>query len=327
MGLPDNMEDLIISDYLALLTLAANKANKIIGYKCTKSGILKQSWSEEQKLFLHGLGSPLALGRIPERPAKLSGGFGRGLSCAVKVRFTTQANMDPRLLKIMETKYALTELLGDAWAKKEVIIKRLVDNVLTAIKTLEMPGEACMSWIKPNQELFKIYPVSTKNLLKSELLDDIERNSLIEDFKDILESKEFKIPEIKSPKILVDVIEELKKEQKRISKLKNHVDEIIATRLKAVYSFKGNSKMKSQRRPLKDLMLNMKKSKEYLEAFNPSKGMRLPSFMPLPFYPQTQEEEVQLKRRILTWVGTYGNSPLLNRAELCSSWAANATQS
>jgi len=330
MGLPENMEELVKTDYLALLTLAANSINGIKGFKTGKNGLIRHAWTEDQKDFLQGLGVFVAAGKLTTRPKKVSGPFGRGLSCAAKHWFDRNKGFDSRIVKCMEVKYAVTELMGDAWAKKEVSVKKLIDNVLGAVRKCEGNPEAITSWIKPHEEIFKIYPFSTKKLFDTEILSPLEKEFIRADYKDELEEKkEFKVPETyDSLKSVEGMIALVKAEQARTKRVRRYVEELIDYRLKTVYSYKGNSRLKAQKRPLKDLLNNMKKTKDYLVAFNPSRTARLEPSMPCPFFPTSVEEEEQLKRRVLDWVALFrdkGNAEMRSRS--CSDWLANAVQS
>jgi len=335
MALPSNIEELCASNYLYKLLILANSHNKIQG---VTSGVKHDDTigkNDDITSFLHGFGVILVEGKLIKKP-KLKGMFGRGLSCAVKYAIGSIKNADVSLLKLMKVSSAPEVVFKDPWGKKHITEKRLLDNVIAAIKRVEKPWESVKTWILPLEEIKKKNGLDAK-LHQNSLIDEVERKYILKDFKEELKAVDALLPadiEVKERKSLsmsslpdtkIDSILSYSDHVRSVIKLfkpyKDFVNDLLSLRLKCVYGHKDNTQLKRRKKPIHDLINNIKKTREFVTSFNIGRGMRVhPPFI-VTYYPTSEGEYNTLRKQLDEWLAKFSAEDDMSvRAGLNQKW-------
>jgi hypothetical protein len=265
--------------------------------------------------FLKGFGLALVEEKIPKY-TQTRGMFGRGVHLAAKYRMQCLKNFDLNLTKIRKVESAPEILFGNLWGSKNIVDKRIVDNIIMAIKKL--PFDDDCTWIKSTAQIKVDYGLD-ENLHKNQLLSPDEQMFIKEDFKSefhiAYEILDLKCESGKLPAFS----EQVQKLVRAFKPYKEFVTDIINSRLRAIYSKKENKARKKRQQPIKVLVESMKYTKEYLDAFNPCRAARLPSFQ-VPFVPQSPEEFNKVAKALSNWCNSINEPGLKTRALLVESW-------
>jgi hypothetical protein len=325
MGLPSNIEELgNTNSYLFKLLLLANKENKIKGVEV---GHYHTTFARnpDTETFLQGFGVPLVKGELPSFKVKTRGLFGRGLSSAVKYMIGNIPTADISLLKLTKCKSAPEEVFKDPWGKSHVTEKRILDNIIVALKRCKIENKVLDEWLHPWEKIMEKNGID-KKILDNQLIDEIEREWIQDDFKESLavasavpefktEEKEFKI---------LSLGKELKRVIKLFKPLKSFVGDLVSLRLKVLYGHKDNTALKRRKRPIGELKRNIAMTKEFVNAFNIGRGGQVRPPYLLPYFPSSNGEWQTLKGQIDVWYASIAGEQMRLRAGVVHKWLQGA---
>jgi hypothetical protein len=298
MAYPTNMEELIKESYLYVLIILANKINKVTVVKSKKAYKTTMLQEDRKEDFLKGFGVPLVKGVHPTF-TQTRGNFGKGIHCAVKYKFQHTKGFDLNITKVRKVESAPTFLFGDLWGSKNITDKRLVDNIINALKTIEWEKGAELSWIKPKVQIVADYGLNAK-LHENQLLSIMEQQFIIEDFKK--ERYNATIPDWKEEmKDVSEISMAFQRSVKAFKPYKEFVNDIINSRLRAIYSQKENKGRKRKQLPIKQLVDDLKNTKVYLDVFNPCRAAQVVPPFNVPFYPENAGEYDNVLHLLTKW--------------------------
>lgn len=325
MGLPSNIEALGETNYLYKLLVKANNINKIIGVKCTQEYTDTMANNKDVQSFLHGFGVPLVIEDIPNIKVKTKGMFGRGLSCAIKYIIANIKKADSSLLKLSKCKSAAEEVFKDPWGKANTTEKRLLDNIILALKKVKTNEVALKTWYYPLDKIKEKNGIRL-NIVDNPLIDEIERKYIRSDFEQSKAAASTVVLEIKDETSgIVAFSEAVRALIKDFKPLKDFVNDLVSLRLKCVYGHRDNQALKRRKKPIGDLVRNIRNTKEYLVAFNIGRGLRVhPPFI-VTYFPATDGEYRNMRTQIQEWAATIGGTDENKaRAVLVSKWLEGA---
>jgi len=323
MGLPVNMDKLCEHSYLFKLLLVANKKNQIQGREAQtfQSQLPKNT---DVEAFLHGFGVPIVTDVFPNFKVKSKGKFGQGLSCAVKYIVGTMKDADSSLLKLAKVKSAAEEVFKDPWGKSYPTEKRILDNIIIALKKVKITDDDVKSWVFPWGKIKEKNGIDGK-IATNPLLDENEREWISYDFKNALAAASAVEPELKSDKnYLSSLTAEVRTLIKTFKPLKDFVGDLVSLRLKTLYSHRDNATLKRKNRPIGDLKNNIKRTKEFVNAFNIGRGGQVRPPYIMPYYPATDAEYQAIRLQITTWFGSITGTEMRSRAGVVSTWLTAA---
>jgi len=262
---------------------------------------------------------------IPERKTKIRGQFGKGVSCAIKYALSIYKDIDINLLKLNKTESAPTMVLGDAWGKKYTTEKRILDSIINAIKKSSYDFTGLNDWIQPQEELTRRFGLDYEGLISNPLLEESERTWIRQDFKVSTFVADEKKGSISSVADLQAFTKRIKDYQRSLKPVKDFIGDIVSQRVKLAYGHPLNKSIKRRQKGIEPLISNIKKTREYLVAFNIGRSARLPRPFVPPAFP-TSDGELQLFVRELTaWETTYvGDVENSTRARQVANWFEGA---
>jgi hypothetical protein len=229
-------------------------------------------------------------------------------------------------LKIAKVKSAPEEVFKDPWGKSYLTEKRLLDNIILALKKCKFPEAAVKTWEYPWDKIKEKMGLSDK-IVDNPLLDEVERKFIRTDFKEELavgSMVELKIPSSPDSPYLTNLSLTVENLVKKFKPLKSFVQDLVALRLKCVYGHPDNRTLKKKKKPVTDLIRNIKKTREYLVAFNIGRGLKVePPFIP-PYFPNTDIEYQTCRRQIDEWYASIAGDDMRVRAGLVRGWLIGA---
>jgi hypothetical protein len=260
--LPTNIQDLCNENYLYILYL---KAIMALGFNVHYANDIYQGiWkiNEDILSYLHGLGTPLALGEIPKFDPKYRGNYKRGLMAALE-ETTSRLPIDKRIYKFFDPKSPTTNevLFGSVWAtrfKTEVLVLNIIKQGLRETVT----NGNLSTWIQSKEYVEQTLGLNISKFSKNKLLSNIE--------KQYLEEESSKLPSDSYEQIVQAPVREQRdvilKLQKNFRNLKNRLRSVLNDRNRTVFS-KLSRAEKRRKLPVEEL-IDRAKHENYINYFN-----------------------------------------------------------
>jgi hypothetical protein len=316
--IPSNLDDLVQTNYLYLLF--AYSLSVLKDYVCHVGGPYKETMpvNKETELFLNGFGCPLVSGKVPPYDPVVKGSFKKGLFCMLKYLTNTYKNFDCRFVRFGESKHAVQELFGEAWATTKLTEKFILDLILNATKVRIDYHEWTNKYILPKEEIVKRFGLKT-SLHLSQTFSEIEQLTIAKQFEDyfnivsVISSYNYESIDIFAFQKDVLNASKIGKQYKVLCK------SMTDDRMKLLYSGSKQEKAKKKHVPVKDLINSCRGTTAFLNTFQINRALGIPKFV-VSKVPASDEEARSLGIQLTTWANSFGNKYEKSRIESCKNW-------
>jgi len=269
--LPSNWSNISQNEILARMFLSLTTSANYNPILKSKPYDWTLKLDANQTSFLKGWYS--CLNNIPTFSKNLQKDFKRGVLFGLHLMLEKEKISE--LVKQDKTGDVNILLLGNAWGVKYQVEKNMIDQ-LKHFTRLRKPSGSIMSWLLSSEEVKD--KLGLRNPIDNALLSDNEQEDLKARYKIPLDLiniiGERKIEDVKNPEEELASIrrwlQEIKELQRKLKPLKSICDEIVRKRGKFVFQNKKNKKLLAEKRPVKDLISNIKSDPQWGNIMNPS---------------------------------------------------------
>jgi Fe-S-cluster formation regulator IscX/YfhJ len=282
--------------------------------------------TKESELFLNGYGAPLAKGEMLEYEPLMKGHFRSGLYCMCKYLTNTYKKFDPRIVRFGDSHHPVQELFGEAWASTRLTEKGILDLVLNATKkVIDTPDWVC-SYILPKEELVKRFGLKVNKHL-SQVFSELEQGYIEQDHAEYIKLVTcFDVPKLGT----FDDVKGFQSDLLRVvglgKRYKTLCKDLTDSRMKILYSGSKQEKARKRKIPIKDLIVNVRGTVQFLNTFQPNQALSVPKFVSAK-YPQNDEDVRQLGIQLSQWVATLSPKAPKDRLENCRNWILSESSS
>jgi hypothetical protein len=302
-GIPNNIESLVKTSYLYVAYIKSCDFNKIRMVAVDSDYQHMYSATPEREMFLKGLTSVIINNGLPNHKDAGNKHWFLGVGCAIHYMVKQIKNFKPELFNFGRVTTASTEYFGDPWGGKFKTEKRMLDSVLSCFQKIAINWGNLQTWRVSSQRIRERYRISEK-LHENPVINEAERKWIVTDFNNELHAFEDVKFEAKwtTEKEYLDWQNHLFKSLKAFNQYKSFVDNLVDKRLKAVYSFGNKKKQRARKKvPIGELINAMKGTSEYLDTFNPMRGISTIT----PFHISDFPDKPESRTKFLTAVETH----------------------
>lgn len=273
------------------------------------------------------------MGHIPKFAKNLKPNIKQGVSEAVR-RILTNRNVSTEFVRMDAIGRIADHVFGNAWATKHPIEKKILDKIIHMVSITDGDVSHLHSWFLSKEEIMK--NAGIKLVHKNNFISEFEIKLIEGDFKTAIEVVDnFKGPQDTSDhfghadidnliKYSRDYVNYVHHCQKVMKEYKSLCKQIVDERSSFIFTTPANNKLKKAKKPINELIANIKDTHDYVKLFSPSR-LCSKNYVMIYYQPRPVAEMNLMTAEVQLW---FKNNALNSqRAQLGYSWICEALAS